>query len=83
MSSKQKRSAIWLYFNVVSEGQAKCTSRCTLCKNIYSFKGGTTSNLKKHIKTRHPTVEIDEATTAKLPSVTVERSSSAVAQQGK
>lgn len=48
-----KRSPIWLHFSVLTANTAKCN----LCGNKYSFKGGSTSNLKKHLETRHPTVQ--------------------------
>lgn len=51
MEEKTKRSVIWLHFSVISPGCAKCN----LCGSKYSYKGGSTSNLKKHLESRHHT----------------------------
>lgn len=47
-----KRSKVWLHFSIVSVGSAKCN----ICGSKYSFKGGSTSNLKKHLLLKHHTV---------------------------
>ncbi|KAJ8932232.1 hypothetical protein NQ318_004434, partial [Aromia moschata] len=46
-----KRSVVWLHFTVISQESAKCN----ICGSVYSHKGGSTSNLKKHLDTRHYT----------------------------
>lgn len=51
----QKRSNIWIHFSIISNEKAKCH----ICKNIYSYKGGSLSNLKKHLKNKHPTLTIE------------------------
>lgn len=57
-----KTSAIWLHFSAVSTDKAKCN----LCNTIYSYKGGTTGNLKKHLKAKHPTIVLEETSTGKF-----------------
>ena len=49
--NKRKKSFIWKYFLEINPGRAKCE----ICSGIYSFKAGTTSNLTRHLKTKHPT----------------------------
>ena len=59
MSGKRigrKRSNLWLHFSIVSEDKAKCD----ICRAVLSHKGGTTSNLKKHLVAKHPSIELDE-----------------------
>ncbi|XP_050497564.1 E3 SUMO-protein ligase ZBED1-like [Diabrotica virgifera virgifera] len=51
MEETYKRSEIWLHFSPSSDGKAKCN----ICGIIYSYKGGSTSNLKKHISIKHHT----------------------------
>lgn len=60
---KQKRSVIWLYFSILSDAKAKCN----LCRSIYSHKNGNITNLRKHLKTRHPTLMLDEPKEKILP----------------
>lgn len=64
----QKRSAIWIYFSSVANEKAKCN----LCKNIYSFRGSVT-NLRKHIKSKHPTMMVDDEPKMKRQSLAVEQ----------
>lgn len=59
--NNQKKSAVWLHFTPVSDVKAKCN----LCKTIYSYRGGSVSNLRKHLKTKHGSVLIDEPATKK------------------
>nr|CAH7714552.1 unnamed protein product [Callosobruchus chinensis] len=44
-----KRSKLWHFFSKASEGKAKCD----ICLSSYSIKGGSTTNLKKHLMTKH------------------------------
>lgn len=48
----QKRSAIWLHFGTISNEKAKRN----ICKNIYSYKNGSVTNLRNHLKNKHPTM---------------------------
>ncbi|CAH2003259.1 unnamed protein product [Acanthoscelides obtectus] len=54
-SQTQKRSVIWMHFTKISEANAKSD----LWKNIYSHKNGNISNLRKHLKTKHPTLSLE------------------------
>ncbi len=45
MSSRQKRSKVWLYFTRKDTNAVICNS----CKSLMSAKGGTTSNMQKHL----------------------------------
>ncbi|CAH1967811.1 unnamed protein product [Acanthoscelides obtectus] len=54
-SQTQKRSVIWMHFTNISEANAKSN----LCKHIYSHKNGNISNLRKHLKTKHPTLSLE------------------------
>jgi len=54
-SISRKLSNIWLHFSPQSGGKA----RCDICKVLLSYSGGTTSNLVKHIKAKHPSVVDD------------------------
>lgn len=49
MSSRQKRSKVWLYFTRKDTNAVICNS----CKSLMSAKGGTTSNMQKHLATQH------------------------------
>ncbi|CAH1107422.1 unnamed protein product [Psylliodes chrysocephalus] len=60
MSGSQKRSDIWKYFTTTSSSDK---AKCTLCSTIYFYKGGTTSNLKKHLSSKHPTIILDKSVT--------------------
>lgn len=45
----RKRSKLWTFFTAINEGKAKCD----ICQTIYSTKGGSTTNLKKHLAHKH------------------------------
>lgn len=49
MASK-KKSEIWTVFEEISNIQAKCH----FCSQILSHKGGSTYNLHRHLKSKHP-----------------------------
>lgn len=50
-----KTSAVWLHFESISDNKAKCV----YCKSVFSSKGGScSSNLRKHLLAKHPTVDI-------------------------
>jgi len=73
---RRKRSNIWLHFTPeLSGGKA----RCDICKALLAFTGGTTSNLTKHLKAKHPSVvgdiepkkqQTESASTGHLPAST-------------
>lgn len=57
-AKRKKTSSVWLYFSFITDD----TAQCDICHNTYSHKAGTTSNLRKHLKAKHPTIEIGEST---------------------
>lgn len=46
---ERKRSKLWNFFSEEADNKAKCD----LCKSVYSVKGGSTTNLQKHMSTKH------------------------------
>lgn len=50
---RKKISELWSFF----EPTSKDTAVCKLCKCKFSLRGST-SNLKKHIQRKHPTVNL-------------------------
>ncbi|XP_072392289.1 zinc finger BED domain-containing protein 4-like [Diabrotica undecimpunctata] len=57
---RQKTSEIWNFFTPIENGGYFAT--CNICKKKLSFKS-TNSNLKKHISSLHPTVNLNYHTT--------------------
>lgn len=65
-SNKRKHSSVWSHFDEDGEQKAKCKH----CKSSISTSGGSTGNLSRHLKLKHPliihTVErqqtVDEST---------------------
>lgn len=57
MPKRQKISFVWSYFTVYESD--KKTAKCDLCGQICCYKS-TVSNLKKHITSKHPTVNIQK-----------------------
>lgn len=53
MESK-KRSEVWSYFEQIPNSRAKCN----FCSQILSYKGGSTYNLNRHLKTKHPSSSV-------------------------
>lgn len=49
--TSRKRSNIWLHFDEAGPQKAKCK----LCNIILSGQGGSTSNYRRHLQTKHPT----------------------------
>lgn len=50
----KKRSKLWSFFTEDKDDKVKCD----LCNSLYSVKGGSTTNLKKHLMKKHrPTYE--------------------------
>jgi hypothetical protein len=64
MDSNRKRSGIWRYFSQVSNDRAKCQ----FCGQKYSFSGGI-SNLSRHIKLKHPSIELGSGPKRACPLV--------------
>ncbi|KAK0137887.1 Zinc finger BED domain-containing protein 4 [Merluccius polli] len=59
----RKKSAVWNYFS-----QSGQSGICNICKANISFKGGSTANLQRHLKTRHPGVRREEEAPPEAPS---------------
>ena len=51
---RRKRSDIWTLFSPVVGKTSR--AKCDTCGNIYSFSGGSTSNLALHVRTKHPSL---------------------------
>ena len=49
MDSK-KTSTVWLHFE---EQDGTDTAKCNLCRKSFVYRGGCTSNLRKHLKAKH------------------------------
>ena len=49
------RSEVWSHFSKVGETRVQCS----VCKELYSYSGNTT-NLRFHLKTRHPEVVLSK-----------------------
>lgn len=62
MKERKKSAVAWNYFTMENEERA----RCGTCGAMISFKGGSTGNLLRHLKTKHseldltPPVKIEE-----------------------
>lgn len=54
MSISVKKGIVWLYFSNTSLPDK---AKCNLCKSVLSYKG-TTTNLRKHLEARHPTIDL-------------------------
>ncbi|XP_034052778.1 uncharacterized protein LOC117533254 isoform X1 [Gymnodraco acuticeps] len=50
---RNRRSLIWRHYD---EMDSSSSVRCRICSKMQSFEGGSTSNLHRHISTRHPEV---------------------------
>ncbi|XP_063050592.1 E3 SUMO-protein ligase ZBED1-like [Engraulis encrasicolus] len=55
--SIRKKSAIWNFFQQCGD---TTLATCTTCKVPISFKGGSTANLHRHLKNKHPTLRLAE-----------------------
>ncbi|KAM8714618.1 hypothetical protein ACLKA7_001038 [Drosophila subpalustris] len=53
--SKRKRSNIWNHFIANEDGK---TGKCIYCKSSLSIAGGSQGNLARHLKLKHPTVNL-------------------------
>lgn len=50
----KRRGGVWKYFTANSKQKAKCK----LCSTVISFKGGSTTNLLRHMKSKHVGVKV-------------------------
>lgn len=53
----RKRSTVWHHFTALENNKAKCN----ICSEQKSFNGGSTGNLLRHIKTKHPLVPLERS----------------------
>ncbi|XP_047437566.1 zinc finger BED domain-containing protein [Mugil cephalus] len=53
MSPTRKRSSVWMHF--VDKGFER--AECNICKSNISIKAGSTFNLRRHLRARHPNVQ--------------------------
>ena len=51
---RRKRSCVWQFFTPTDN---RNKARCDACRKVYSMAGGSTSNLKLHIRSKHPELE--------------------------
>ncbi|XP_077155210.1 E3 SUMO-protein ligase ZBED1-like [Ranitomeya variabilis] len=56
MSDSRKRSSIWMHFDNIDNTKAECK----ICKFKLSYRAGSNTNLHRHIRNVHPTVQIEE-----------------------
>lgn len=56
MQMKKKRSKLWNFFEAYDEKSR--IAKCNICKVQLSYKT-CTSNLRKHMRSKHPTVIIE------------------------
>lgn len=56
MSDNRKRSKIWTHFNNINQTKAECR----VCKTKISYRAGSTNNLHRHMRTVHPSVQLEE-----------------------
>lgn len=54
--SNRSRSELWKHFSKTSENTAKCG----YCTEAIRITGGSTGNLTRHLKRKHPTVPVQE-----------------------
>lgn len=52
----RKTSVIWDYFTVIESDKAKCG----FCKTVLKFNQSSTTNLLRHIKSKHPTTDLSK-----------------------
>ncbi|XP_041722424.2 zinc finger BED domain-containing protein 4-like [Coregonus clupeaformis] len=64
MSDTRKRSSIWLQFKDIGNKKAECLH----CKTKVTIRAGSTTNLHRHTRTVHPTVQLEERGQASSPS---------------
>lgn len=55
-----KKSPIWIFFCVINNAQAKWN----FCGAIASTKSGSTGNLRRHVKAKHPSISLTKDSVA-------------------
>lgn len=56
-----QRNNIWFHFEVLIE---KVSAKCQYCKQVSFTKSGSMGNLNRHMKTKHPGINIARGSTA-------------------
>ncbi|XP_050063041.1 zinc finger BED domain-containing protein 6-like [Aphis gossypii] len=64
----KKRSHIWNHFTIIDEQYAKFS----YCSAKVSYGGGSSSNLTRHIKTKHITVPLDQGMRKQVQNLVIE-----------
>lgn len=64
----QKRRNIWRHFNWLKSDDNR--AECRVCKLKLSVRGGSTNSLHRHMRTLHPTVQLEEMREAGVPVTT-------------
>lgn len=52
----RKTSVIWDYFTIIENEKAKCS----FCKTVLKFNQSSTTNLLRHVKSKHPTIDLSK-----------------------
>lgn len=52
----RKRGLVWNHFAPLEDERAKCIS----CPAVISYKRGSTSNLLRHMKKKHPEIDVHD-----------------------
>lgn len=55
MSMSNKSSPVWQFCTLIADKQQV---KCNLCQKVFSFKCGAISNIRKHITTKHKTIDL-------------------------
>lgn len=58
----RRQSVVWYHFSEKETNRAECK----YCKSIISIVGGSTGNLTRHLKRRHPTVPLERTSRPRL-----------------
>ena len=70
-SGRQRVSLVWDYFKQLTTSKV----RCTLCNCELSFRGGSTSNLNRHVRLKHPFANSSEKSCRPLSNYEEDESS--------
>lgn len=62
----RKRGLVWNHFAPLEDEKAKCSS----CPAVISYKRGSTSNLLRHMKKKHPEIDVHDEDPLKEEDIT-------------
>lgn len=65
MRKMRKRGLVWNHFAPLEDERAKCS----VCPAVISYKRGSTSNLLRHMKKKHPEVDVHDEDSLKTEFV--------------